>query len=58
MKLIASRPQDQSDIQDLLSAYGNSLDLYYVRTELDALMVADDPRRAKLEEWVRRASTS
>ena len=58
MKLIASRPQDEADIQDLLAAYGADLDMNYVRTELDAIMGVDDPRRAKLEQWVHRASTT
>ena len=53
MKLIASRPMDESDIQDLLSAYGSELDLPYVRAELDSIMEDGDPRRAKFEAWIR-----
>lgn len=53
MKLIASRPMDESDIQDLLAAYGDALDLQYVRAELDSVMEKDDPRRLKLESWIR-----
>ena len=34
------------------------LDMKYVRTELDTLMPSDDPRVAKLESWVRRATTT
>ncbi len=52
MKLIALRPIDEADIRDLLAAYGASLDLVYVRTELDAIMAPDDPRRVKFEKWV------
>jgi hypothetical protein len=55
MKVISARPQDETDIQDLLTAYAGKLDMDYVRTELDAFMEASDPRRAKLELWVSRA---
>jgi hypothetical protein len=54
MKLIAGRPIDEADIYDLLSAYGGSLDLQYVRSELDSIMDADDPRRVKFESWVEK----
>lgn len=53
MKLIASRPMDESDIQDLLAAYGAALDLNHVRAELDSVMEKDDPRRLKFESWIR-----
>jgi predicted nucleotidyltransferase len=56
MKLIASRPQDETDIQDLLASYGDTLDMDYVRTELDTVMDNDDPRREKLELWASRAT--
>ncbi len=56
MKLIAARPIDEADIQDLLAAYGGSLDLAYVRTELDSVMESDDPRRLKFEAWVQKAT--
>lgn len=52
MKLMAMRPQDESDIQDLLSAYAGKLDLDYVRAELDTFTEAEDPRRAKFEAWI------
>jgi hypothetical protein len=55
MKVIAMRPQDEADVRSLLAAYGQSLDLHYVRAELSALMEADDPRLLKLEAMVRDA---
>ena len=54
MKLIAMRPQDEADIQDLLAAYAGGLDLDYVRAELDTFTELNDPRRGKFESWVRR----
>jgi hypothetical protein len=48
MKLIASRPMDDADIQDLLTAYPGQLDLGYVRGELDSLMEQSDPRDLSL----------
>jgi hypothetical protein len=56
MKLIACRPLDEADIQDLLAAYAGRLDLGFVRAELDSLMERDDPRRVKLELWITRAT--
>jgi predicted nucleotidyltransferase len=53
MKLIAMRPQDEADVQDLLSTFAGSLDLDYVRSELDSIADANDPRRKKFERWVR-----
>lgn len=53
MKLIADRPMDETDIRDLLAAYGSELDLGYVRTELGSIMEQNDPRLAKLETWIR-----
>lgn len=55
MKMISFRPQDQTDIRDLLASYRSDLDLAYVRGELDGVMNADDPRRAMLESWIREA---
>lgn len=52
MKVIAGRPQDEIDVQDVLSAYGGKVDLDFVRAELDAVMQPDDPRRNKFESWV------
>jgi hypothetical protein len=55
MKLIAMRPQDEADVQDLLAAYAGNLDLEYVRNELGSVMESDDPRGAKFELWLEQA---
>lgn len=54
MKLIAMRPQDEGDIQDIPSAYAGTLDLAFVRAELETFPEPDDPRREKFEGWVKR----
>jgi predicted nucleotidyltransferase len=51
MKLIAFRPLDESDIRDLLAAYGDRLDLNYIRSEFATVADKSDPRWAKLESW-------
>lgn len=58
MKLIAMRPQDQSDIAELLSAYRGRLNVDYVRQELESMFPADDPRFALLEDLERRSNRS
>jgi uncharacterized nucleotidyltransferase DUF6036 len=55
-KLIAMRPQDQSDICDLLAAYAGNLDLKFIRAEMDDFTTSDDARRAWFENCVRQAS--
>ncbi len=57
MKLIAMPPQDEADVQDLLAAYGDGLDLDFIRSELDTFTQPDDPRRIKFDTWVRQART-
>ena len=57
MKLIAMRPQDEADVQDLLAAYGADLDLDFIHSELETFTEPDDPRRAKFDTWVRQART-
>ena len=56
MKMVAMRPQDESDIKEMLAAFAGSLDLNYIRTELDTFADPDDPRRIKLESWVKEAT--
>ena len=53
MKLIAFRPQDESDIRDLLAAYQGQLDLEYIRSEFATVAELDDPRWVKFESWRR-----
>jgi predicted nucleotidyltransferase len=55
MKLIAMRLQDELDVRDLLAAYAGSLDLNFVRRELDTFTQPDDPRRLRFEAWVRES---
>jgi hypothetical protein len=55
MKLMAMRPQDEADIQDLLATYGASLDLDFIRSEFETFADANDPRRDKFESWVVRS---
>jgi len=52
MKLIAFRPQDEADIQELISAYRGQLDMDYVRSEFATVANTDDPRWRKLEAWL------
>jgi predicted nucleotidyltransferase len=52
-KLIAMRPQDEIDIQEVLRSYSGRLDLDYIRSEFETFTNPDDPRRVKFEEWVR-----
>lgn len=54
MKLIAMRPQDESDIRDLITAYGHSLNFDFIRSELDTVIPSDDVRRQRFESWVSR----
>lgn len=56
MKLIAFRPQDESDIKDLLAAYRGRIDLNYVRAEFGTVADLNDPRWARLESWIRELS--
>ena len=55
MKLIAMRSQNESDVRDLLAAYGEDLDLDFIRSEIATFAEPDDPRRTKFEAWVREA---
>jgi hypothetical protein len=57
MKLIAMRPQDEMDVRDLLAAYGEKLDVAFIRSELDAVCGPDDPRRAKFEAIIRETTS-
>jgi hypothetical protein len=54
-KLIAMRPQDQSDICDLLAAFAGNLDFEFIRAEMDDFTTSDDARREWFENCVRHA---
>lgn len=58
MKLIAFRPQDESDIRDLLAAYRGSIDLNYVRAEFGTVADLNDSRGGKLDPWIRELSAA
>lgn len=54
-KLIAMRPQDESDIRDLLAACAANLDLEFIRAEIESFTEPGDPRRSRFEEWARQS---
>lgn len=57
MKFVSMRPQDQSDIQDIINAYAGDLDVDYIRSELESIADRDDPRFKLLNDWVSAAKT-
>ncbi len=52
MKLLAFRTQDQVDIENLVAANRDSLDLDWIRTEWQTVANLDDPRMRRLMELV------
>lgn len=52
MKLLAFRTQDQLDIENLVAANYDSLDLDWIRTEWQTVASLDDPRMRRLMELV------
>lgn len=56
LKLMAMRLQDEADIENILAAFGASLDFEFIQTELESFAGPDDPRHKHLAEWVRRAT--
>jgi hypothetical protein len=52
MKLLAFRTQDQVDIENLVAANRDSLDLDWIRTEWQTLASLDDARMRRLMELV------
>ncbi len=53
LKLIAMRPQDQQDIQGILTANRGSLDLDWVRRQWWAVVDEEDPTKLQFERFVR-----
>jgi hypothetical protein len=53
-KLVAFRPQDQADIETLLSANRDSIDVDIIRTEWAVVADAPDPRTIWLEAAIAR----
>ncbi len=54
LKLIAFRPQDQLDIQGILTANRGLLDLDWVRQEWWAVVDEEDPAKEQFEQFVRK----
>jgi hypothetical protein len=52
-KLMGMRSQDEADIQELLTAAEGNLDKEFLRAELASFTSPQDPRRAKLEQWLK-----
>jgi hypothetical protein len=57
MKMVAFRPQDQVDIETLLTANRNEIDVKLIRQEWSALAAEDKARTAWLEDAIRRLIT-
>lgn len=55
MKLVAARTQDWLDIENLVAAQRDSLDLNWICSEWQTLADPDDPRMTRLLELVNRA---
>ena len=52
LKLLAFRGQDQVDVENLVAASRETLDLDWIKSEWRALADVDDPRMLRLLEWV------
>jgi hypothetical protein len=52
LKLLAFRLQDQVDIENLVAAHRDTLDLDWIRAEWQTVTSLDDPRMRRLLEWV------
>lgn len=50
LKLLSYRTQDLLDVENLVAAYGDRLDLNWIRAEWQALEGLDDPRMRKLDD--------
>jgi hypothetical protein len=57
-KLVAFRPQDQFDIDSLLAANRDRLDLDFIRSEWRSVAGPDEPRTQWFEEAVQRLGTA
>lgn len=58
MKLVAARTQDWLDIENLVAAQQDRLDVDWISKEWQTLAHADDPRMLQFLELVRRAGRS
>jgi hypothetical protein len=56
LKLLAFRLQDQLDIESLVAAHRERLDLDWIRAEWQTVASPDDPRMRRFEELVNRST--
>ncbi len=56
LKLLAFRAQDQLDIENLVSANRDTLDLEWIKSEWETLAEPTDPRMLRLMELVEKSS--
>jgi len=54
LKLLADRTQDHLDIENLVAAYEDKLDLDWIKAEWQAIAPLDDPRMVRLLALVQR----
>jgi len=54
LKLIAFRDQDQWDVQNLLTANRDRLNLGLIRQDWQSMADLNDPRMMRFEEWVKQ----
>ena len=54
LKLLAYRTQDQLDIENLVAAHRDTLDLDWIKSEWATVAATDDPRMVRLVELVGR----
>lgn len=52
LKLVAFRPQDRLDIENLVAAHPRELDVDWIRAEWQTLAGLDDPRMKQLMNWI------
>jgi hypothetical protein len=57
LKLLAFRTQDQLDIENLVAAHRERLDLAWIRSEWQTVEPLDDPRIGRLEELAATAKS-
>jgi hypothetical protein len=55
LKLLAFRSQDQVDIENLVAANRDNLDLDWIKAEWKMLADLDDPRMLRLLDWVEKS---
>jgi predicted nucleotidyltransferase len=53
LKLLAFRPQDQIDIENLVAGNPGTLDLDWIRAEWKTVASLDDPRMKRFLEWAK-----